>query len=147
MRAFVSYRHTGADEKEIRVLLQTAVGALSKRGVKAENILFDVRKGDFNSRLMPPANFMRLAFRMLERSNFMLVLQSSEERSEGMLMEVGFALAKRIPVIVACNKHVTNTYLPQMANHCLRWFDAADLANQLDIIDFRSLLSEQRATG
>jgi len=37
----------------------------------------------------------------MEWSDLLLVLQDSEERSEGMLMEVGYALAKRMPMVVA----------------------------------------------
>ncbi|HEY2004229.1 MAG TPA: nucleoside 2-deoxyribosyltransferase [Candidatus Saccharimonadia bacterium] len=140
MRVFVSYRHTGAEAKTIRPLLETVKRALEDKGVEIHNTFFDVRQGDFVQSELGPAGFMHEAFGMMERSDFLLVLQNSEERSEGMLMEVGYALAKKMPVLVAVQDEVKNTYLPDMAELVVKWRDTVDLAVQLGKVDFERLV-------
>lgn len=147
MRAFVSYRHSGADARETKELLEKVRAVLSGQSVEAANILFDVRKGDFHTRIMPQAKFMQLAFDMIEGSDFVLALQSSEQRSEGMLIEVGYALAKRVPVVVARKVEVKDTYLPTLAQMQISWQDAADLSARLAAVDFKELMREQATAG
>jgi len=88
------------DLNTIRPMLETVRRALAEQGVEIHNTFFDVRQGDSAPEL-GPVGFKREAFGMMEWSDLLLVLQDSEERSEGMLMEVGYALAKRMPMVVA----------------------------------------------
>lgn len=139
MRAFVSYRHTGAEADTTTAMLEVVRKVLSKKGIAVSNVFFDVRKGDLP--VKSPGELMVEAFGMLSRSDFVLALQLSEERSEGMLMEVGYALAKQRPVVVATRANVRETYLPSMAAYDFRWENLDQLEEKLSQIEFRSLVS------
>ena len=126
MQAFVSYRQTGGDEDDIRQMLTTVCGALRDQEIEPFCTFFDAKLEPKYPR-PKPRKFMDEAFRMIGDSDFLLVIQSSEARSEGMLMEVGYCLAKGIPVIVATHESVKHTYLPDMADVALVWNDYDDL--------------------
>jgi nucleoside 2-deoxyribosyltransferase len=125
VKAFVSYRHTGADEAEFRPQLDTVMAALREVGVEPLCTLFDA-----TAQQAPPEQFMREAFDMIDGCAFLFVLQSSAERSEGMLMEVGYCLAKRIPIVVASHSGITSTYVPGMAQVTFEWANLEELAAQ-----------------
>jgi nucleoside 2-deoxyribosyltransferase len=139
MRAFVSYRHTGESEDSIKPLLEAVRETLAARGVSIHNTFFDVREGRFDKPGLEPKEFMREAFKMMDRSDFLLVLQTSEERSEGMLMEVGYAIAKQLPVVVATRSGVAGTYLPQMGSLSFQWGDEEQLRDQLGRLDLAAI--------
>jgi nucleoside 2-deoxyribosyltransferase len=136
VKAFVSYRHTGADEAEFRPQLEIVRTALREIGVEPFCTFFDVPvEGERPS----PAQFMAEGFRMIDQSDFLFVLQASPERSEGMLMEVGYCLAKQIPVVVAKRAGIGATYLPQMAQCTFEWEDLKVLNRRIQEIDLAKL--------
>lgn len=147
MRAFLAYRHTGEEARQIDGLLAPVKSALAARDIHAYSTYFDVRGGKATAAgpVAQSSAFMQEAFRMMAESDLVLVLQASELRSEGMLMEVGYALAKGLPVVVATQQQVANTYLPDMAHASLRWADVADLVAQLTEFDFEGLRAGEAA--
>jgi len=148
MRAFVAYRHTGEDARQIDGLLAPVKSVLAAREINAYSTYFDVHGGNVAvaGPVAQSSAFMQEAFRMMAKSDLLLVLQASELRSEGMLMEVGYALAKGLPVVVATQQEVADTYLPDMAHAALRWTDVADLVAQLAEFDFEGLRAGEEAT-
>lgn len=147
MRAFLAYRHTGEAAHQIDGLLEPVKSALADRDIHVYSTYFDVRGGKVAAAgpVAQSSAFMQEAFRMMAESDLLLVLQASEVRSEGMLMEVGYALAKGLPVVVATQAEVENTYLPDMAHGTLRWTDVADLVMQLAEFDFEGLRAREAA--
>ena len=139
MRAFIAYRHTGGDEHAIRGQLTAVRDAFAKRQVDAFCTFFDVRGGDMSESSLKQHNFMEEAFRMIDRSDFLFVLQSDTGRSEGMLMEVGYVIAKEIPLIVATKTNVSDTYLPDMATHSLKWGNLEELASAIATLELAEL--------
>lgn len=71
---------------------------------------------------------MEHAFGVIDGSDFLFVVKTSDEKSEGMLMEVGYCLAKKIPIIAAIKDMVSKTYVPAMASQSFRWSTIEDLA-------------------
>ena len=55
-----------------------------------------------------------------------------------MLIEVGYCLAKAIPIIVATKDDVTKTYLPELGEQVLRWHDLKDLSVQIGQLELVS---------
>lgn len=142
MRVFVSYRHTGADADSTKAMLAAVREALTKKDIAISNVFFDVRKGEFEKFTMSPVGLMREAFKMIDKADLMLALQMSDERSEGMLMEVGYGLARKLPLVVATHVGVSNTYLPAMGDLSVRWENETDLGDNLAEIDFAGLIHE-----
>ncbi len=141
MRVFVSYRFTGVDKVAIDRLLAVACDALKTKGVEPVCVHFEVA-GAAEGQLSPE-EAMRESFRLVDKAGALFVLQDAPARSEGMLMEVGYCIAKGWPVIVATQQAVTGTYLPAMADVAVRWGDYDDLARVIGQIDFNGI--ERRA--
>jgi nucleoside 2-deoxyribosyltransferase len=74
---------------------------------------------------------MAHAFSVIDSSEFLFVILASEEKSEGMILEVGYCIAKGIPVIIAVKEGVKNTYLPEMGKKTFVWRDNQDLSAKI----------------
>lgn len=58
-----------------------------------------------------------------------------------MLMEVGYCIAKQIPIIVAARNDIGYTYLPEMGTASFRWNDLEDLDQRTASTDYAQLVS------
>lgn len=55
-------------------------------------------------------------------------------------MEIGYCIAKEIPVVIAAKENVFSTYLPEMASYTFYWKKNSDLLQNLQIFDFNKVL-------
>lgn len=132
MKAFIAYRHTREKPSDLARLLGAVRDALSYMGIGTYATFFEE-----NTKSMRAADVMRHGFAELDRADFLLVLQNREERSEGMLLEVDYALAKGIPILVAVQQDVAaRTQLPEIIGKYFQWQDVEDLQAQLARYDF-----------
>lgn len=120
MKGFLAYR-SGEDP----ALLSAVIDALRERGATTYCTWFD--KPKFREKGVNAGVIMEHAFSVIEKSDLLFVLQTSNVRSEGMLMEVGCALALKTPIIVATMLGVEHTCLPQMTSVFFEWTGIKDL--------------------
>jgi nucleoside 2-deoxyribosyltransferase len=139
MKTFISYRHTGEKTEDLEPLLTSVCESLASSGVDTYCTFFN--QDDFTSQSLGPHEIMQKAFEIIDDSDFLLVIQASERKSEGMLMEVGYCIAKKIPVIVAVKEGVDDTYLPDMANYAITWRSPDDLASELTAANFAEIIA------
>jgi nucleoside 2-deoxyribosyltransferase len=59
-----------------------------------------------------------------------------------MILEVGYSIARGIPIVVAIKDGVGNTYLPGMANLVITYTDIEDLLNKISSIDLKNLVKK-----
>lgn len=137
MKTFISYRHTGESHTALEALLKPIKGSLSKAGVDGYCTFFE--EAEFQNKSFGPKEIMDHAFAIIDEVDFLFVVQTSDNKSEGMLMEVGYCIAKGIPVVTATKDTVEYTYLPDMSSLSFQWKDASDLANQIANTNFSSL--------
>lgn len=127
-RVFVAYKHTGEDPEKLREILTLVKDAFSSVGVEVRCTFF--KEDHFKREAMTPRAIMEHAFRIIDDGcDALFVLQSSANKSEGMILEVGYCRAKGVPVIVAVQKGVSNTYLPEMGDHTFSWETPKQLIN------------------
>lgn len=139
MKTFISYRHTGEDQKSLEKLLIPIRDTMQEEGVEAYCTFFD--EDEFQDKSFGPKEIMNHAFSIIDKSDFLFVVQTSDSKSEGMLMEVGYCIANNIPVVVATKDTVGYTYMPDMADLSFRWKDPEDLAQQIAKTNFSNLKS------
>lgn len=137
MKAVVSYRYNGEVVERLEMLLLKVCDALKSAGVDPYCVFFEHYNKDNCNKT--PAEMMQMAFSQIDKTDILFVIQTSEARSEGMLMEVGYAFAKGVKVVVATKKGVENTYLPSMADYSLAYDDQKDLLLQISQTDFSDL--------
>lgn len=144
MRVLLSYPFSGEDKEAVGKMLRVVHAALTEGNVTPVCVFFDVA-ADSAGRSTPRAA-MDEAFGFIKSADALLVLQLSDRRSEGMLMEVGYALALQIPVIVAAHTSVKQSYLSTMASATFRWTTLPDLRDALIKLPFEETINASQAS-
>ncbi len=129
MGYFVAYRHTGADPGRLGDLLPAVCESLRERGEEVYCTYF--QEEEFKSAGHKPRRIMEHAFEKIEKMGGLFVIIDGEEKSEGMLMEVGYCAAKGLKTVVAKRRGVENTYIPNMADHNFEYTDIEDLKSKV----------------
>ena len=125
---FIAYRHTGEDIQQLEERIRTIEAALATHNIKIYATLFD--QTAFNQNHVPAGRIMEVAFQKIAAMDGLFVLIMNNDKSEGQLIEVGYAIASKKPVIVAYQKD-SNTYVNELANVAIPFDDMADLANKI----------------
>ncbi|MDB5160803.1 MAG: hypothetical protein JWO96_183, partial [Candidatus Saccharibacteria bacterium] len=86
--AFVAYRHTGETEEVLEEMLGRVCRALGNVGVNSYCTFFAER--EFRAKQLDARQIMEHAFEVIDSKDFLFVVQASESKSEGMIMEVGY---------------------------------------------------------
>jgi len=71
------------------------------------------------------------AFKQIDKHDVFLVIIRTEYRSEGLLMEIGYALSKNKKLILLINEKVKNTYLRDFTDDIIEWRNFDDLITKL----------------
>ncbi len=94
---FLSYAYTGEDESAVLARLRKVCDILTADGLRVYCVTFD----DATKSYTAPGQYMHRGLAMIPWCQIVLVIQTSPRRSEGMLMEIGAALALGKRVVVA----------------------------------------------
>ncbi len=129
--AFISYKHTGENESSLIALLQPIKDALTSIGLDVYCNLFDECLPARATSFFGPEGYVFDAFKNIDGAGLLFVVLNSQQKSEGMILEMGYAIAKGVPVIVAVKDGVENTYIPRMAEMIIGWNDLPDLLNKI----------------
>jgi len=129
MRIFLSYRFTGEDPNELKTTIQNICLSLEKAG---HSHFCSFWKGDFfNEHKFTHRQILEYALKELDDSDCILAFVKSEEKSEGMLIEIGYALAKRKKFILAIKKDIETTFIKEMADQIIEFEGLNELYNKL----------------
>lgn len=131
-RYFVAYKHTGEVLEELEKRISTVTNALATKKIQAYATLFD--EGKFQSENQTAGQIMETAFQKISAMDGLFVLIAGAGVSEGQLMEVGYALAIKKPIIVAYQEDV-KTYVNQLANISFSYSDLNDLSKKIMELD------------
>jgi nucleoside 2-deoxyribosyltransferase len=137
MKTFIAYGFTGQDPKQLEPVLTAACNALKKKGIEYYCSFFE--EDDFKSKQYNARQIMNHAFTIIDDIDFLLVIQMTENKSEGMLMEVGYCIAKNIPIVAATKRDVKQTYLPDMAEVRLVWDGPEQLTEEIAKTDLQAV--------
>lgn len=134
MKTFIAYRSTGEAPEQLELLLTAVRDALNAKAVEAYCTFFDeqmIKGKNLNKR-----QIIEHAFAEIDKVDFLFVLLASNQKSEGMLMEIGYCLAKDIPIIAAVKIGIANSHVPDVAERRLEWSDVNDLVMAIHKFDF-----------
>lgn len=131
-RYFIAYRHTGEDILELEQRLGKIDIALASKGIKSYATLSE--EEEFVRDQQTAGQIMERAFQKIAAMDGLFVLIHSAEKSEGQLMEVGYAIALKKPVIVAYKEGI-KTYVPELANVKIVYSSLDDLVAKIQKAD------------
>ena len=123
MKVFISYRFTGEDPKELNDILGKIRGVLIESGHQVFCSFWSEEL--FRNNSFTNKQILEYTLEELKKSDTVLVLIKSSEKSEGMLIEVGYALASQKKIILVIKNDVKTTFLHQIANEVIE-FESVD---------------------
>lgn len=129
MKIFISFRYTGETVENLQQFFYPIRDALEARGFEVYLSLDDLETWGQNE-LALRDKFTR-TFQALAESDCLLVVINTADRSEGMLMEVGYALGQHKPIVLMVQAGV-QTYVREVASPVVEFQDHSDLLSKLD---------------
>ncbi|MCI0597680.1 nucleoside 2-deoxyribosyltransferase [Candidatus Parcubacteria bacterium] len=131
---FLSYRFTGENVHELTETLGKVLSALRSAGHTAYCSIEDATW--FLEQKRTNKEILQHGLEQLDKSEVLLTFVRSNQKSEGMLLEVGYALGKGKRIALALKKGVDTTFLDEIADPIIQFESLDELCEKLAIIDF-----------
>lgn len=132
MKVFVSYAFTGEDFDILQERLSGLRAVFDECGVDYYINAFAPEWQSMMDRNATGGEFLHAALKNMQSSDIVLVVQASDRRSEGMLMEVGAAVAMGKAIVLAQHSSsVGKTYLQTVADDTLAWQSERELLRKI----------------
>jgi len=126
-KIFIGQAVTGQDVEVLKKEMEKINSTLKDGGYSVYSTLKEEGKNVFKK----AGDWVIHAFKQLDKHDVFLVIVRTEHRSEGLLIEIGYALSKGKKIILAINENVKKTYLRDFANETIEWKDFDDLIKKL----------------
>ena len=118
MKYYLAYRFTGEDLEELKKTLTHVCDLLSKHGHHNYCSFFDPSMVNIGNKKV-----LEKAFKEIDNSDVLIVFIKSEEKSEGMLIEIGYALSKKKKIFLLIKKGIKTTYVREIADEIIEFDD------------------------
>ena len=125
MKFLLSYRFTGEDPVELKENVSKICSTVEEIG---HEIFCSYWKADFfNENNYSHKQIMDFTLEKLDNSDACLVFINSNEQSEGMIMEVGYALAKGKKIILVIREGVKTNFIEEMSDKIIKFDNLEEL--------------------
>ena len=125
---FIGQAVTGMNIDYLRRETEKITNALMKIGYIVYSTIEKEGKNTFKRK----GDWVLHAFEEINKNEIFLAIVRNEHRSEGMLIEIGYSLAKKKKIILAINENVKNTYLRDFADIIIEWKNIDDLIKKIE---------------
>lgn len=125
MKIQLAYRFTGEDPEKTKILLKKIVEIFQGNGHETYTPIFDFNYGGKTKK-----QIYTDALDRIDENDALFVLIRGGEKSEGMLVELGYAVAKKKKIIIAIRKEVESRTL-FYADKTIIFEDEEDLLNKI----------------
>jgi len=129
MKIYLAYRFSGVDRKILRQKLEKISQALVKAGHEPFIFCRDIQ--EWGQKLTDKSDVIKAALPEIKKADAFLIFLDSEEKSEGMLIETGFAKAHNKKIILAIKKGLSKHWLPHLAEKVIEFENLEDLQNKI----------------
>jgi len=127
MKIFIGQAVTGEDKGKLKKESIEIIDILKKSGFEAYCTIINDEIQEKKVK-----EIFNHAFEEIDNSDTFIGIIRSEKKSEGMLIEVGYALSKKKKLIIAIKKSVRDkTYIDELADEVIEFKDSNDLLNRL----------------
>jgi len=138
-KVFIAYRYTGEPEEKLTEMVVRLKVSLASVGLEA--ICSFESEDDFRKAEMNPGNIVEYMCRKLSEMDYLLAVVKTDEKSEGMLMEVGYRNALKDykikhPLFILAVKRGVYTHMRFMADVVLEFEDLDDLCVKISHLSF-----------
>lgn len=123
MKIFISYRYTGEDHTALKGILEKITQAFESKGC---SVFCSFGYNDFfQKENYSNKQILDYALRELNETDYVFALVKSPEKSEGMLLELGYAYSKGKKIILAKKSDVQTTFVQEISEQIID-FDSLD---------------------
>lgn len=129
MKIYLAYRFTGEDPAILDQELDT-IGEILKQGDHEVFCSFCKEKY-FCDNNFDNNEIINYCLPQIESSDILIAYIKSNEKSEGMLLEIGYALGKGKRVIVLIKEGVKTNFVTDLASQVIRYGDFSELETAL----------------
>ena len=126
-KIFIGQAVTGHDINSLQKEMEKIYSVLKQKGYSVYSTLEEEGKNIFKK----AGDWVIHAFKQIDNHDIFLVIVRTEHRSEGLLMEISYAISKEKKIVLAINESVKNTYLRDFTKNIIEWKDFEDLLNKL----------------
>ncbi len=129
MKIYIAYKFAGENQEE---LINTLTKMESVLGSFGHSVYFASKEEDlFRDKKFTAKQILNHALKELDNSDCILVFVRSNEKSEGMLIEIGYALAKKKKIILAIKKGINLYFTEDISDKVVEFEDTDDLLIKL----------------
>jgi hypothetical protein len=129
MRYYIAYKFLGSDGEELKEKLNTISSVIEEAGHNPFIFFRDIKK--WGAIKMSPDDIINSAFVELKKSDAFFAFVESDEKSEGMLLESGYAKASNKKIILAIKKGINLRFLRSIADTIIEFEDLSDLKEKM----------------
>ncbi len=129
MKIFLSYRFTGEDIKKLEIIIKNICSKLEEAGYTCYCSLWDenfFQKNKYNN-----TQILKHALNKLDDSDIYFAFINSNEKSEGILIEAGYAFAKKKKIYSAIRKGVKTTFMKELSDKNIEFSSLSELNKKL----------------
>ncbi|MBI1755383.1 nucleoside 2-deoxyribosyltransferase [Candidatus Azambacteria bacterium] len=126
---FLSYRFTGENINELTETLGRILSALRSVGHTVYCSIEDEKWFRENHRINK--EILKHALEQLDKSDVILAFVKSDQKSEGMLLEIGYMMARGKSFSLALKQEIKTTFLAELAEPLVEFDSVGDLCNKL----------------
>ncbi len=132
MKIFVSFRFTGENLQELENTLTRIKNVLEQKG--HEVVCSFWREEYYRENNSTNKEILEDMLPQIDSCHAILALIKSSDKSEGMLLEIVYGLAKKKQLILASKNNVKTTFLHEIAEKVIEFETIDDLIQKLDQI-------------
>jgi len=130
MKLFISYKFTGEKIEDLELALKNICSSLEKAGHVCFCSLW--HEEHFQKNNFTHKQILDYALKELDQADTCLAYIKSSEKSEGMLIETGYAMAKNKKIYIAINKEVKSVFMREIADELIEFENLEELCLKLE---------------
>lgn len=128
-KVFISYRFTGEDLGKLKKVIPQIHESIEEAGHDHYSTIFDSEQ--FSNEKWSGRQIMEKAFKEIDKSDLILFFVNSKELSQGMLVELGYSLAKKKRIILAIQEKIRDIIFRRQIDETIEFEDLEDLKQKL----------------
>jgi len=126
---YLCYRFTGEDINELTETLGKILSSLRSIGLTVHCSIEDEKW--FRENHKTNKEILSHALEQLDKSDVILAFVRSDQKSEGMLLEIGYMMAKGKSFALALKRGTKTTFLAELAKPLIEFDSVDDLCDKL----------------
>lgn len=129
MRYYIAYKFQGSDKDKLKENLNFISSSIEKVDHTPFIFLRDIQK--WGSVKRTTDEIISSAFLEIKKSDVFFAFIENDEKSEGMLIEAGYAKASNKKIILAIKKGINLRFLKSIADTIIEFEDISELENRI----------------